>query len=94
MSKYNALWAYIQKSDKPQLTLTFNEISQIAGVPIDHSFLSYKKKLSDYGYEVVKISMKAQTVLFPSCQRHERKSFPSNYSSLQMTLWQLSTYAM
>lgn len=64
MSKYNALWAYVQKSDKPQLALTFNEISQIAGVHIDYSFLSYKKELSDYGYKAVKISMKAQTVLF------------------------------
>ena len=36
----------------------------IAGVPLDHSFLKYKKELCNYGYEVVKISMKAQTVLF------------------------------
>ena len=64
MSKYNPLWAYIQSSGMPQLTLTFEEIGQIAGVPLDHSFLNYKKELGGYGYEVVKISMKAQTVLF------------------------------
>ena len=64
MSKYNLLWEHILKSGKPQLTLTFDEISQIAGVPLDHSFLKYKKELCCYGYEVVKISMKAQTVLF------------------------------
>ena len=64
MSKYNTLWAYIHESGKPQLTLTFDEISQIAGVPMDHSFLKYKKELYSYGYEVVKISVKAQTVLF------------------------------
>jgi hypothetical protein len=64
MSKYNTLWVYIHESGKPQLTLTFDEISQIAGVPLDHSFLKYKKELCSYGYEVVKISMKAQTVLF------------------------------
>lgn len=64
MSKYHALWAYIQKSDKQQMTLTFDEIGQIAEVPLDHSFLKYKKELSDYGYEVGKISMKNQTVVF------------------------------
>jgi len=64
MSKYNALWEYIKNSGKPQLTLTFEEIAKIVGNPIDHSFLKYKKELSDYGYEVVKISMKSQTVLF------------------------------
>ena len=64
MSKYNSLWAYIDESGKLQLTLTFDEISQIAGVPLDHSFLKYKKELCCYGYEVVEISMKAQTVFF------------------------------
>ena len=64
MSKYYALWAYIQKSDKQQMTLTFDEIGQITEVPLDHSFLKYKKELSDYGYEVGKISMKDQTVVF------------------------------
>ena len=64
MSKYNTLWAYIYESGKSQITLTFDEISQIAGVPMDHSFLKYKKELCSYGYEVVKISMKSQAVLF------------------------------
>lgn len=64
MSKYGRLWAYIQKSGMPQLTLTFEEIGQIAGIPLDHSFLNYKKELCDYDYEVAKISMKAQTVVF------------------------------
>ena len=64
MSKYNSLWAYIHESGKPQLTLAFDEIGQIVGVPMDHSFLKYKKELYSYGYEVIKISMKAQTVLF------------------------------
>ena len=64
MSKYNTLWAYIHESGEPQLTLTFDEIGQIAGIPLDHSFLKYKKELSDYGYAVGKISMKDQTVVF------------------------------
>ncbi len=54
MSKYVALWEYIQNSEKPELTLTFDEIEKIAGVPIDHSFLKYKKELNGYGYEVKK----------------------------------------
>lgn len=64
MSKYNPLWEYIQKSGKPSLKLTFEEIQDIAGIPIDHSFLQYKKELLTYGYQVGKISMKEQTVTF------------------------------
>lgn len=64
MSKYNALWEYVQKTGKESFRLTFEEIQDIAGIPIDHSFLKYKKELTEYGYEVGKISMKEQTVVF------------------------------
>ena len=64
MSKYHALWAYIQRSDRQKLTLIFDEIGQIAEVALDHSFLKYKKELADFGYEVGRISMKNQTVVF------------------------------
>ena len=64
MSKYRVLWNYIGNCGKEAVTLTFEEIGKIAGVPIDHSFLRYKKELTEYGYEVKKISMKTQTVTF------------------------------
>ena len=64
MSKYDALWAYVQKDGSPTLKLTFAQIQEIAGVPIDHFFLKYKKELTDCGYQVGKISMKEQTVIF------------------------------
>ncbi len=64
MSKYNLLWEYVQKSGEPSLSLTFEEIENIAGIPINHSFLKYKKELLEYGYQVGKISMKEQTVTF------------------------------
>ena len=64
MSKYDALWAYVQEDGNPTLKLTFGQIQEIAGIPIDHSFLKYKKELTDYGYQVGKISMKEQTVIF------------------------------
>jgi len=41
-----------------------DEIKDIAGIPLDHSFLNYKKELTEYGYQVGKISMKEQTVIF------------------------------
>ena len=63
MSKYNMLWEYIHESGKSQLTLTFDEIHQIAGVPLDHSFLKYKKELRSCGYEAARISTKAHTML-------------------------------
>ena len=64
MSKYDTLWAWIEKNGHENFKLTFAEIGQIAGLPIDHSFLTCKKELTSYGYQVVKISMKEQTVAF------------------------------
>ncbi len=64
MSKYSMLWRSIRESGGAEQKLTFEEIEKIAGVPLDHSFLKYKKELDAYGYEVKKISMKAQKVLF------------------------------
>ena len=64
MSKYNALWEYVQKSGNLSMKLSFDEIQSIAGIEIDHSFLNYKKELTQYGYQVGKISLKEQTVIF------------------------------
>ncbi len=64
MSKYTALWEYIRQTGSPSLKLTFEEIQAIAGIPIDHAFLTYKKELVNYGYQVGKISMKERTVAF------------------------------
>lgn len=64
MSKYAALWDYVQKNGSKSFKLTFEEIQKINGQPIDHSFLKYKKELNEYGYQVGKISMKEQTVIF------------------------------
>ena len=64
MSKYDALWRYIRDRGETKLLLSFDKIGQIAGVPLDHSFLKYKTELLSYGYAVEKISMKGQTVQF------------------------------
>ena len=64
MSKYNQLWQYIANNENGSFELTFEQIEKIAGVPLDHSFLRYKKELSDYGFKVEKISMKNQLVKF------------------------------
>lgn len=64
MSKYNDLWEYIQKNRSPSIKLSFAEIRDAAGIEIDHSFLRYKKELAQYGYQVGKISLKEQTVIF------------------------------
>jgi len=64
MSKYDQLWEHIQKDGNSQIKLTFDEINDIAGTPIDHSFLNYKKELTEYGYQVGKISLKEKTVIF------------------------------
>ncbi len=64
MSKYNALWEYVKSRDEVGFTLTFDEVQNVCGIPIDHSFLNYKKELEAYGYKVGKISLKNQTVAF------------------------------
>jgi hypothetical protein len=45
MSKYDALWVWITEKGTDSFKLAFAEIQQIAGLPIDHSFLKYKKEL-------------------------------------------------
>jgi len=64
MSKYQALWEYISVSGLDALTLAYDEIERIAGVPIDHSFLKYKKELLEMGWSVKKIHMKTKQVDF------------------------------
>ena len=49
---------------KEEYKLTYAGIKNILGFEIDHSFLTYKKELKEYGYEVGKISMKEKTVKF------------------------------
>lgn len=68
MSKYDTLWRYLKNCGWGEITLTFAEIGEIADVPLDHSFLQYKKELVEYGWEVKKISMKEQKVTFEKCK--------------------------
>ncbi len=64
MSKYEPLWKYLKENNKNNYKLTYEEIRSILGFDIDHSFLTYKKELKEYGYEVGKISMKERTIIF------------------------------
>ena len=64
MSKYDKLWEYVAKCEKTPLVLSFEEAEGIAGVPIDHSLLRYKRELEGYGGRVVKISLKEKSILF------------------------------
>jgi len=64
MSKYEPLWKYLKENNKENYKLSYEEIRNIIGFEIDHSFLIYKKELKEYGYEVGKISMKEKTVIF------------------------------
>ncbi len=64
MSKYNNLWEHIKNNGESPIKLSFDEIHEIAGIEIDHSFLNYKKELLVYGYQVKKISLKEKMVIF------------------------------
>ena len=64
MSKYEPLWKYLKDNNKEKYILSYEEIKNILGFEINHSFLTYKKEAKEYGYEVGKISMKERTVIF------------------------------
>ncbi len=64
MSKYQALWKYIANIDTYPLKLSFDDIFNVLGFPIDHSFLTYKKETADYGFTVKKVSLKEKSVTF------------------------------
>lgn len=68
MSKYELLWKYIKDNNQTEYKLSYDEIENILGVPIDHSFIKYKKELLEYGYEVNKISLKNKTVFIKKIQ--------------------------
>lgn len=63
MSKYEPLWNYIKDNNKDEYNLSYDEIKNILGFEIDHSFLTYKKELIQFGYKVIKISMKEKIVV-------------------------------
>ncbi|MDR1090874.1 MAG: hypothetical protein LBL79_07335 [Prevotella sp.] len=64
MSKYDSLWKHLVNRGDRQIKFTFEEIKAIAGFDIDHSFLTYKKEVKEYGYEVGKISLKEKYIIF------------------------------
>ena len=64
MSKYDALWAHVRSRSGDELTLSFDEIEEIAGTAVDHSLLRYKKELEGSGWRVEKISLKNRTIRF------------------------------
>ena len=64
MSRYEPLWIYLKENNKENYKLSYEEIKNILGFEIDHSFLKYKKELKEYGYEDLKISMKDKDVEF------------------------------
>ncbi len=64
MSKYELLWEWIKENGKENFKLSYDEIEKITGFKLDHSFLTYKKELLQFGYKVEKISMKEKTVAF------------------------------
>ena len=64
MSKYEPLWKWTAGNGQENIKLSYSQIEEILGFPIDHSFLKFKKELLEYGYRVGKISMKEETVAF------------------------------
>lgn len=69
MSKYDSLWEYLKSNNEDNYKLSYEEIKEILGFNIDHSFLTYKKEAENYGYKVGKISIKEKTVIFNKIEK-------------------------
>lgn len=63
MSKYEPLWNYVKEQEN-DFILNYEQVEKILGFPIDHSFLTFKKELKNYGWQVGKISTKNKNVKF------------------------------
>ena len=74
MSKYEPLWKRIRENGAESVTLSFAEIEALLGFPLDHSFLTYKKELPNFGFSVTKISTKKQTVSFERLSASEQNT--------------------
>lgn len=64
ISKYRPVWEYLKDKNNDSMTLSFEEIKNILGFEIDHSFLKYKKEAVTFGYKVGKISLKEKKIVF------------------------------
>ncbi len=63
MSKYEPLWNYVKEKEN-DFILNYEQVEKILGFSIDHSFLTFKKELTNYGWQVGKISTKNKNVKF------------------------------
>ncbi len=52
----------ILKNNKEEYKLSFEEVKRITDFDFDHAFLTYKKELPEYGYELKKLSLKEKWV--------------------------------
>lgn len=68
MGKYQRLWQYVNEQFKnnnlSSLIMSFDGIHNCLGFKLNHSFLTHKKELLAYGYELEKISIKEKNVSF------------------------------
>ncbi|MDR1034045.1 MAG: hypothetical protein LBL41_04695 [Bifidobacteriaceae bacterium] len=66
MSKYEPLWKHLQTcaDGRDTFTLTFDDVHNVLGFDIDHSFLNAKKEAMQFGYQVGKVSLKEKRVTF------------------------------
>ena len=63
MSKYELFWKKVAENGNETQIYTFEDVRSATGYQIEHSFLTYKKELLEFGYEVSKISVKNKTIL-------------------------------
>ena len=64
MQDYRKLLKYLESQCLGTEVLTFDEIYNICGVKIDHTFIDKKQYFKRNGFEVTRINLSKRTVLF------------------------------
>jgi hypothetical protein len=77
MSKYDSLWKHVQQDGKKSFKLTFEEIQNIAGIPVDHScHLSFLKN-----YRTIKYLLNTDVFTSYLTQTQNEKTLHTAYLS-------------
>lgn len=69
MSRYQPLWDFVLGCGCRHYALTFNDIADIIGSPLNRSIMLHNSELLRYGYTISRISERESTVFIDKVDR-------------------------
>lgn len=73
MSRYQPLWDFVFGCGCRHYALTFDDIADIIGSPLNHTLMLYNAELQSYGYTITRISERESTVFIDKIDRCRRR---------------------